>query len=223
VSFTEEFQVDVRQWNGGHPSDALLEEYTFGRLTEGEAERLEEHYLHCDSCLEALEETESQVAVIRSSFAREALTPRKQPMSFWDKLGWKAKGTWLAYQLPIASGALALVCVIGISQFRSSTPSPSPTPIMLASFRGSSPVTQARGPAGRPLELRLDASDVAAQPSFRLELVDEAGSLQWNGTAAASSGQVLAQVPVGLRAGQYWVRLYSHESELVREFGLRLD
>ena len=81
----------------------------------------------------------------------------------------------------------------------------------------------ARGPAGRPLELAMDASGIGNGVRCRVEVVTASGESAWNGASNPEGGKLLARVPQGLRSGSYWVRLYAPGDELVREFGLRLD
>src|SRR5437764_7056481 len=46
-----------KTWDA-HPSDDLLEEYSFGRLDEHDIARLEEHLMLCEKCRDSLEHVE---------------------------------------------------------------------------------------------------------------------------------------------------------------------
>jgi hypothetical protein len=105
-----------------------------------------------------------------------------------------------------------------------------------------------RARAGEPLELRVEQATLSnlaisnpstsspstsklANPNLadenragpRLQVVDTLGHDVWSGEARVGNGYWSARIPQPLRAGRYWVRLYSASNELVREFALRLD
>ncbi len=48
------------------------------------------------------------------------------------------------------------------------------------------------------------------------------GNASGRADEAASNDKLSARLPKGLSPGVYWVRLYSAQDDLLREFGLRL-
>ncbi len=213
--------MEVSKWSKGHPSEDVLEEYVFGRLDEISSARLEEHLLWCESCQGALQETEGYVRSMKAVLAEPAPVPATSTGAV----------DWLKSLLPRPqnlawAGALAAAFVV-ILVFRSSVferfpnRSVSAAPVALSSFRGGAVISHA--PARRPLELYIDLADVSTPCECRVEVVNGTGTPQWTGAGSVASGKLIAQVPEGFAAGQYWVRLYSSDSVLVREFGLRLD
>lgn len=199
-------------WNSHrHPSEDLLEEYSFGRLDERAAAPLEEHLLLCERCRDSLELVEGFIQELKSAILarggahRTAIRP---VASLARNIAWGA--------------ALSVLVLIATLAWPSREPT-APTTIALASFRGSQAVAMARGPAGRSLELALDAAGIGNSVRCRVEVVTVSGEKAWDGASNPQDGKLLALVPKGLRSGSYWVRLYASGNELVREFGLRLD
>jgi hypothetical protein len=80
----------------------------------------------------------------------------------------------------------------------------------------------ARAASGRPLELVFGRTDLAADLSYRAELVDASGHRMWSGKVRIADQYLSIRVDETLRAGAYWVRLYSSTGQLLREFGLRV-
>lgn len=201
----------------GHLTDEVLEEYAFGRLKESASALVEEHFLWCEVCQGSLSRVDREIRAIRSAFARGALAAQRVP--FWKKVS-----TGLKQAAPDALWPAGVTTAVLLLLFSSPGPRPGdPAPVALASFRGDQPVATAVGPAARPLDLTVDASSIPPAVNCRLEVVSETGSSRWNGTVAPRDGKLVARVPRGLEAGVYFVRLYAGESELLREFGLRLE
>ena len=80
----------------------------------------------------------------------------------------------------------------------------------------------ARAPAGRPLEMVFGRTDLAADHSYRAEVVNSSGRQMWNGNVRIADQSLSIRVDGPLRAGAYWVRLYTSAGQLLREFGLRV-
>lgn len=210
--------MSLEIWRNGHLTEEGVEEYAFGRLSEGEAAAAEEHYLMCDNCQEALEEGESYIRTIRSAFAthaRVAAIEGKVRASAWDfgRRGRNAAAT------AVAGAALAMVVFVWTG-WRSQEP----VTVELASFRGASGATITRAPALRPLDLSIGAARLSqAGGLFRIEVVNASGGRMWEGPAARAEGRLVVRVPRKMEAGAYWVRLYDSGGGLLEEFGLRLE
>jgi hypothetical protein len=135
------------------------------------------------------------------------------------------------------AAGLGLACAAGLLLFKTA-PAQSAAAVPLVAFRGGEDLSGVHAPAATPLDLQADIADLpgadlpgadlpGADPpganAYRLEVVDVAGQPIWNQTIPASRGALSAHLPKGLRAGVYWVRLYSRSGDLLREFSLRLD
>ncbi len=85
----------------------------------------------------------------------------------------------------------------------------------------------AHAPAGRPLDLVLNAVDVTAETAdaaeYRFEVVAASGKQIWDSAPHVSSGALLVHLPQGLPEGLYWARVYSQQSKVLGEFGLVLE
>lgn len=195
-----------------HPSEEILEEYVFQRLPELLVAQVEEHLLVCPNCQDAVAKTDRFVSAMKAE--AQALEQVKR--------GWQRVLEALP-RLTITGTnlvpVLALVILVILAVWRNpQAPSPEPVAVSLFSLRGSGALAQA--PAGKPLELRIETPDLDAGNQCRVEVVDSAGSLVWNGAVTQKDGKPTASMPKLLVNGVYWVRLYGADSELLREFGL---
>jgi hypothetical protein len=93
--------------------------------------------------------------------------------------------------------------------------------VELLALRGGAPGAN-HAQSRRPLELIIDLTGIGEAEKYRVEIVNATGGPVWNGEAAGSKGSLSAHLTMGLKPGQYWVRL-SSRGLLVREFGLRAD
>jgi hypothetical protein len=69
-------------------------------------------------------------------------------------------------------------------------------------------------PAGSPLALQPDLTGLPEASYYRLEMVDAVGNPVWSGTTKQTGAPAL-------KAGEYYVRVYSPEGKLLREYGLQ--
>ena len=216
--------MDSRIWVNGHLKEEILEEYAFGRLKENETSAVEEHYLACTTCQDALETVEEEIRTVRSVFATAALHPPLEDISFWDRAAWWMQSFWEGHQAAVAGAALALACVTGVVAYgwMNGRAPLVPSAVMLASYRGAENFQQVQAPAGRPLELHINGTDIPSPELCRVELVNATGQFEWSGKLTGAEN-LLASVPKALAAGQYWVRVYAPDNTLLREFGLRLN
>ena len=68
---------DARPSVLAHATEELLEEYSFGRISEPQLGWLEEHLLICGTCQDRLQTVDGYVAAIRA--AAKAMVARKAP------------------------------------------------------------------------------------------------------------------------------------------------
>ena len=200
-----------------HPTEDLLEEYSFGRVLEPALAPLEEHLLDCTLCQDRLLAVDEYTALMKAGIAaleREgAVTPPSPRFAI--------PGAPLVF-----AGAVMLV-LLGITigwrlQPAAAVASTSAMTVHLKALRGGDGEGVARAPAGLPLELTVDRTDLAAASAYRLEVVSSSGQRLWSGAAQVDAQSLSARVTARLAAGAYWVRLYA-DDKLRREFGLRVE
>ena len=198
--------LDSTQRFVSHPTEEILEEYARNHLPEALVAQVEEHLLICPSCQDAVSEIDRFVSAFQAA--------TKQP----DPAVHRIPAAWLSgpavSRLGIAAAVILALTVVWKHPQAASTP----VTVSLSSLRGSNALSPA--PAGKPLQLNIDAPDVAPGNDYRVEVVDATGNPVWTGTVSGTSGKLYAPMPKSLSRGVYWVRLYSADSELLREFGM---
>src|SRR5579863_6534565 len=162
-----------------HPGEDRLEEYAFRRLREKEIEPLEEHLLICETCQDRLAAVDEYILSMKTAAAQ---MPQPQPKR-WRLL--------LSPRLLAATAGLAALLIAGFLFRVPGSPAGTPAQVELVSFRGAE---MARVPAKRPVDLSIDASDLPPSPAYRIEVVDEAGSQEWNGEALPAQARLAAHV-----------------------------
>jgi hypothetical protein len=181
--------------NYGHLDDFALEQYSMGDLPESETGVFEEHLLVCEPCRLRLQQTDEYIASMRGAGVEFRSRQRLAPVE-----GQRRRWTWLRL-VPAVGAVAALVAVIGW-------------------WSGSPDM------AGPPFAISLEATRGAANSAWApadtglLELVDDKGAAQWQGTVTAHDARAEARIPQ-TKAGTYFIRVYSLSGELLREFGLR--
>jgi hypothetical protein len=185
-----------------HLGDDELDAYSRGKASEDLVERVEEHLLVCEECVRRAEKSDGYVEGVTSAAAqvRELHANRRSS---------PARAAW-----PVAAG----VAIIAGGLFFHYTPAGSvPVAVVLQATRGPGGAPQA--PSEREIILRPDLSGIAAFDRYRIEMVDASGAPAWQGSLAPTRPEVRI---AGLRAGAYFVRLYSPGGELLREYGLHI-
>jgi hypothetical protein len=197
-----------------HPTEEILEEYAFNRLGDVQAGALEDHILICPDCQKNLEDIDEYVLLMKTATARYAAA---SPQAIRPALA--VKLTWVA-----AAALIFLVLVPGLRKALGrwrTEPASATAPVVLAALRGGDNTTIAQGPAGRLLELSMEAADLP-DAAYRVEVVNAIGEREWGGVPLASHGTLSVEITNGLKPGTHWVRLFASRGDLVREFGLRL-
>ncbi len=231
--------TDARPSNLIHVTEELLEEYSFGRIHEPQLGWLEEHLFVCPQCQSELADIEEYKVFMKAGLASlesERLAAagssglmadlpaglpdrRNSQPGLWSSLGlprMPATTNWLA-------AALLLGVTGGTVAWRMESPvatAPVAT-VKLIALRGGDE-DAARAPSGRPLDLVLNRTDLTADLAYRAEVVDASGNRVWIGNVRIADQSLSIQVGRPLRAGTYWVRLYTSDGQLLREFGLRV-
>lgn len=196
-----------------HPSQEVLEQYSIGHLSEMELERVENHLFVCEQCQDELTLVDAHIRDMKQACREVQRQPVPERVSFWNRL--------FSIPRPVYAGAfaaLALAVVLPVAQYR---PTPvSPASVELTTSRGDAQSNVTEAEARRPMHLKLGVSDLAS--AARGEIVDHNGSKVWTGSPITEAGSSVLVVNDRLSAGQYWVRVYDSQNELVREFGLQL-
>jgi hypothetical protein len=196
---------------GPHLDETELEQYSMGTLPEAREDAFEQHLLACDSCQDRLLETENFVNGVRSASPKL----REERWTFWaNQLRWP-RPAWVA-ALALSAAALATTWVL-ISAAPDRTEM---AVVVLQSSRGIEGLAAAKAPAGKPLSLTMDVTELPILPSYRLEIVGSMGKPVWQTTAHAQDNKITQPLAKRLPAGQYYVRLYTSGGELLREFSL---
>jgi hypothetical protein len=195
-----------------HLTEEEVEQYSMGAIPDGECGEIEDHLLICETCQGRVSEHDVYFGAMRAGCAGLI----DDPAGWFERLFRFPGFPRLA---PVAA-ALAVLLVAGVMRSRLAAPVGSGPAVVvsLEAMRGASSGVQA--PAGRPLALHLDLGGLTRTAS-RAEAVDGEGRVVWKGPVAASSGSpdVVVDLP-RLKAGQYFVRIYSEGGDLLREYGL---
>ena len=188
-----------------HLTGEQIECYSRDECAASELDSVEEHLLLCETCRGRVAESDRFERSMRSASA-EFRKPRRK--------------SWLTRPFPVMVPAFALAAVLFAvvmiaPRFR---PAPAAFAVQLTATRG--PVAGSRAPAGAPLVLTPDLTGLPSSPAFSLEVVDSSGRSIWRGQlAAAARGVTIPQ----LRSGAYFVRVYSPQNALLREYGLKVE
>jgi len=208
-----------------HATEEILEEYSFGRIYEPQLGLLEEHLLICPQCQSLLSDVDEYASLMKAGLASLQLERQASPVST------AGAASLLRLALPQRSAAnLLLVSAILLTMvgatavFRRMQSSEDRLPaanVTLIALRGGEGDV-ARAPSSRPLNLVFDRTDLPPDLSYRAEVLSSAGRQVWSGNVQIADQSLSARVDAPLRAGVYWVRLYSSGGRLLREFGLNI-
>lgn len=190
-------------WSLPHPAEDILESYVLHHLPDALVAPVEEHLLICHRCQDAVVALDQFVACMRF-----AVRPPVPPVANPVLSGFRSMA-------PIAALVLSVLVVVWKYPQQASV---SAVTVTLSSLRAANPLSPA--PAGKPLNLSIEAPDLVSGKGYRIEVVDAAGRIAWKGLMTESAGKLIATIPRPLGDGVYWVRLYGANSALLREFGL---
>lgn len=200
-----------------HPTEDLLEEYSFGRVLEPALAPLEEHLLDCTLCQDRLLAVDEYTALMKAGIAaieREREATRPSPRL-------AIPGT------PVVIAAAVILVLVGVIiggrlQPSAAVASAPAMTVPLTALRGGDGDGVARAPFGHPLNLTVNRTDLPDASAYRLEVVSSSGQRLWSGAAQVEPQSLSARVTTRLAPGAYWVRLYS-DGQLRREFGLHVE
>lgn len=195
-----------------------LEDFLFHRLSGVTREAVEEHLLFCQSCQYRAEEEERYLRAARS--AAEKLETESLIQQFEEPVQPGASGR--RHRVPpwMAAAAVAAVVLIGGSvAYRLASPADALEVELRAERSG---VEKAVAPvAGQRLVLTPDLRGLPQLDRFHWSIVDSLGAPVAGGVLAGDSEKGRIELPKGLPAGMYWVRLLDPDSGvMLREYGL---
>ncbi len=215
--------MQTNKWSSAkeHAGDDVLEQYSMGKLPEGELETFEEHLLICVECQQRLAETDAYVRAAHAAAGRLELERAAAPTNPFRAL-------IAVFTVPRTAWALGSVLLalaiswIAVHRRDSSAIGPSPVAVILQTTRGTE--GPAVAPSHAPLMLRIDLVQLPALPSYSLEVAARDGSVVGEYRAVSKGGNLSVPIKGTLAAGKYWVRLYAPApgKELLREYGLEL-
>jgi hypothetical protein len=204
---------------GAHIDEEALEKYSMGNLPETDLARLEEHLLVCPGCQDRLKELDNFLTAIRT------VGPRLRAQRGAKRHPWWQLFPTPAFPRLALAGSLALLVlafVVGRVWNLRSGPDLTPATVVLQLARGPDAAVETVAPAGQPLILETDVSQLTGFPAYGVEIVTSNGERLFRSSATATEGRMRVPVSRAFRAGSYFVRLYSPAGELLREFGLQV-
>jgi hypothetical protein len=206
----------------GHADEEVLERYAMGTLSGPEAETLEEHLLICPACQERLTGIDDYLRA-----ARVAASLLRAERDSW----WPLSLSCIPVLIPRSTAAwvTAAIVIVAIlipvlSRLQRSSAAP-PVAVLLQAVRGPGPAGAARAPRNRALILQADLSGLRPEFPCELEVVTDRGDRVLRSSATGDKEGVEVRLPAGLKAGQYWIRLYGAASAKapIREYSLRAE
>lgn len=189
-----------------HPDEDVLERYAMNRLSEAEADAVEDHTSLCTNCMDRLDEAVAFVAVMKTELKKHEVA---EP---WTSrvLGWlrPAPPIW-------AAGAVAATVFL----FVSAQPPPltAISTVVLSGTRGTATVVHGTG----PFNFQLFMPETA--PRYHVEVLDQAGNKSWEGDATGENGNLHVLVGQRFAAGQYFLRVTEPVSKAVHDFGVKIE
>lgn len=198
-----------------HMEAEALERYAMGTLPEQQADELGEHLLVCADCQDRLAETDAYLQAMRTAAPKMRGTAAAG-FGVWSRL-------WSAVALPPPLWAATAIVLVAVGlELRRPAPGGAqpPVPVQLEASRAS---LNAHAAAGRLLVLSIGLEELPPHPAYRLEAVDARGNRLWEVTAAPKEGKLSHAPAAALAAGAYFVRLYTPDRELLREFALIVE
>ncbi len=200
-----------------HPSEETLELYVMARLPETDEARVEEHLLVCEECRDRVQEAEDYVQAMQTALAELENQPAERPF--------RRRGPFGLPRLAWA-GSLAAAAALAVVLILPKGPGGAePVQLKLTALRGETALTAPVAPEGRALKLRLDAEGLEAPAPYEVRVVDAGGRERFAAVAKPVNGALAFDLPGGLPAGRYWVRIFEPGRPEVplREFGFRVE
>ena len=217
-----------------HPTEELLEEYSFRRVCEPALAALEEHLLVCVPCQIKLKELDDYTALMKR--ATSAWEQDREAFRAGSPTGRGISKRFTIPKIPgsgvLLAAGLTVVVAGAVFSLRAHIPwhwqpvSPAASVELMAMRGGNANGGPADGlaqaPSGIPLDLEINGTNLPPAQGYRLTVVNQSGHEIWSGAAIVTGARLSAHIAAGPRSGVYWVRLYSSRGDFLREFGMRL-
>lgn len=198
-----------------HLDESEIEKYSMRDVLEPELSRYEEHLLICESCQDRVAASDEYVASMRDASSRIRQSDAASRPGPWH----------MPRPILLLAIAASLLLVVflgfggkGAGLFGGSAGSPAV--VNMIAVRGNDVESQA--PAGTALALNLNVEGLSPAASYDVEIVEEGGKSMWRGSAHAKGAIAAANAP-SMTPGHYFLRAYSPEGKLLREYGLRVQ
>jgi len=207
-----------------HAPEDQLERYALGMVSsEEELAPLEEHLLVCPECQDKLREVETFIAHFRPVASRlraedaRAVSQQTNPGRIrraWDALRRFPAPLRVTVALAMATGIVFVVP--RLSQHPASYEA-----VALEAVRGAGSASGSQTHLERIPQLEIDLTQLSAQSSWTVEVVDQTGGKIFETMVKSSGNRLQVNLDRPLPRGSYYVRLYgASRDELLREFGL---
>jgi hypothetical protein len=193
--------LDMALGSEPHMDEEKAEQYALGDIAEDEIAQCDEHLLVCEACRQRVQQADEWLLAVQTAASRLRREPQRER-------------AWLPRFLP-AFAALAAVVLIVI-WFRGTRVDDAPSAIAVALAANRGPGGEAHAPASKPLALQPDLTGLDVPAPYGIEIVDGAGARVWRGVFPGPPS-------TPLRPGVYFVRVYSQEGRLCREYALRVE
>jgi hypothetical protein len=202
-------------------TDCEVEDFLFGRLTAPVCDAVEEHLLFCGGCLARVQEEERFAAHLRVAARRLENEQIDSALGLRRLTRWQRLAAFLRGPVPAWAGAALLCTLLLALTHRLEKPEP-PQEVNLQLVRGDPAPAAVSVSAGKQIMLRVDLTELPAQSSYQLDLVDAGNRLVESAVQAPAHGQLVWSPLRTPPAGQYWVRLSGEppSRRLLREFSL---
>jgi hypothetical protein len=205
-----------------HFAEALLEKYAVGCLSDGQTALIEEHLLICFECQVRLSGIDEYAQVMRVAAAELKTEPVPRKPSLPELIFGRSGSGPLSIPKPVWAAGVTVLAVALLIPHRPQAGVPSE--ITLSGSRGVNIPLMPHGSSRGKILLRIDTATIPRSLSYQLRVVDAAGREVWRTSVSPQNREILALIPVELRAGRYWVRLFTaSDLKLLQEYGLSVD
>ncbi len=188
-----------------HIPEEQAELYSLGELSGEALNSCEDHLLACKECRAVVAGTDSFVQAMRTAAAQLRARDAGRPARRW------------VFTILVPAFAALLLTVLWITARNRGVAFSVPLAVQLRADRGPA---NAHAISGARLSLHPDLKGLPLGPC-EMELVDAAGQTQWRRAVDFRSTSKVEASP--LKSGAYFIRIYSPQGELKREYVLIVD
>jgi hypothetical protein len=228
--YFSEATVEDRISGGSCLEEREIENLVRGKLSAEAKRRCQAHLLWCPSCQNKVEEeaefaqaTRSAAADLKQEEAEAAQRGKSRAGTLQRTMDllreWFGPPFHKRWAVAAVSAGVVLA-VVGLFPLRRGTVVED---VVLRSERGSVVPAAVESAASANARLRIDVSDVAPYPAYRVAVVDAEGRTVEARTGSATAGNVIVALHAKLTPGRYWIRLSAPDGRLLREYALSVQ